>query len=147
MALDAIEQLQQKLRRLPDQVDGMMQRITERNKAIIEDKVIAQMQAGLNSDGQPITPAYSPFTVAYKKSIGAAFDRVTLEGDGDFYKGEKVEVHAEGFQTTNTDRKWGKLTEKYGDVTDLSPKSTEELREEVYLPELHEEINDYMDHG
>lgn len=147
MAQDAIEQLQKKLRSLPDAIDDMMQRITEENRAVIEDKNIAQLEAGLDAEGSPIEPEYSPFTVAYKKSIGQPFDRVTLHDSGSFYKGMKANVFSNGFEMFNSDSKWGKLTEKYGDVAGLSEKSIEELREEVYLPGLQEDVKEFFDHG
>lgn len=137
-----LEQMKQALQRIP--VDEIMVRITERNKDVIEDKNIAQMDAGLDGNGEPISPPYSPFTIVVKKIQGRPFDRVTLKDQGDFHKGTKANIMATGFEMINTDSKWGKLTDKYGDVIGLSEQSITELQHEVYLPEFAHELKNYF---
>ena len=46
-----------------------------------------QLFSGINAEGDPIEPEYSPRTVAIKKKKGQPTDRVTLRDTGDFYKG------------------------------------------------------------
>lgn len=146
MALYGIE----RLNRLKDSivnmpVENFMADITQENKDFIEDKNTESLEQGLDSDGNLITPEYSPFTVAYKKSIGATFDVVTLKDKGDFHKSITAEVKPYGFEMVANDNKWGKLVEKYGEaIVGISKVDVEELRGEVYLPNLIFKVKDYF---
>jgi hypothetical protein len=140
--VDRITKLQAALRGIP--VNHMLQTIAIEAKPIIEDKVIAQLDEGIASDGEKISPPYSPFTKAMKKAEGKPYDKVTLNNTGAFRKGETAEVTVSGFEMINTDSKWGKITEKYGDVTDLTKKSKEELVDEVFRPYFFVALKEYF---
>jgi hypothetical protein len=139
-----LEKLKQALRNIP--AEAMLERITDENKSLIEDKNIAQLEAGKDSNANDITPAYSEFTKRYKQSKGQVYDRVTLHDTGSFYNGITANPMSTGFEMINNDSKWGKLTEKYGEaIIGLSEKSISELREEVYYPEMKRELVNYFD--
>ena len=140
-----LQDLKAKVQNIP--IEAMFQKVTQENVAVIEDKNIAQMEAGLDAHGLEIEPPYTEFTVGIKKALGQPFDRVTLKNQGDFHKGTKAEVSISGFEMTNTDSKWGKLSEKYGDVIGLNDTSKQELIDEIYTPQVGQELVDYFDHG
>jgi hypothetical protein len=139
-----LERLKQALRAIP--AEAILVRITDENKATIEDKNVMQLQAGQDSNGDAITPAYSEFTKRYKQSVSQPTDRVTLRDTGAFYQGITVNPMSTGFEIINKDSKWGMLTDKYGeDIIGLSEQSVEQLREEVYYPEFKKELKNYLD--
>lgn len=138
-----LEQLKQALKEVP--IDAMFETVTQANTATIEQKNIDQLDAGLDGEGKPITPEYSPFTVAAKKKIGAVWDRVTLEHTGAFRASIAPDIQARGFEMVASDNKWGILTEMYGDVVKLNPQSKEELKQEVYKPGILEQLKNYFD--
>ncbi len=140
-----LDELKQKLQNIP--IEAMFLRVTQNNIATIEDKNIAQMEAGLDAHGNEIEPPYTDFTVSIKKAMGQPFSKVTLKNTGDFHKGTKAEVSMSGFEMTNTDSKWGQLSEKYGDVIGLNDKSKQELIDEVYKPEVGFELVNYFTNG
>lgn len=142
---DVLDNLKRKLLNIP--IEAILEKIVEDNKAQIEDKNIEQLQAGLGVDGLPLEPPYSPFTVEMKKSLGEISDRVTLQSTGKFYKGIEVDPMNGGFEMQDSDSKWGMLTEKYGTVIGLTDKSKSDLREDVFLPNLIEEVHDYFAHA
>ena len=73
------------------------------------------MLRGERSDGQPITPAYRPRTIAIKKRKGQPSDRVTLKDTGKFHSGTFLDVRPETIVIDSEDPKTKWLLEKYGE--------------------------------
>ncbi len=143
-----INALKTQLRNIP--IEAMFVTVTERNKATIEDKNIAQLAAGIDSQGLPIEPPYTPTTVAIKKSLGQVFDKVTLHNEGPFWQGIGVNTMKTGFEMIGKDPKTPKLRVKYGwDIIGLTTNSKGELANEVYRPEILFELRIYFNlrHG
>lgn len=83
-----------------------------------------QLMKGLDATGQPIEPAYSPFTVKIKRMKGQPADRVTLKDTGDFHRSVFVAGGGKSFAIGATDAKLAKLKRKYGnDILGLTKKS------------------------
>lgn len=74
-----------------------------------------QLFRGEKSDGQPITPAYRPRTIAIKKRKGQPTDRVTLKDTGRFYSGTILDVRPNTIVIDSEDPKTKWLLEKYGE--------------------------------
>jgi len=87
-----------------------------------------QLQEGENSDGQQITPFYTPFTVEMKEIKGQPSDRVTLKDTGDFYSGFYGDVSNTGTTLSSHDDKTDDLEGKYGPrIFGLTVASKEEV--------------------
>jgi hypothetical protein len=83
-----------------------------------------QLMKGIDAAGQPITPAYSPFTVRMKRIKGQPTDRVTWKDKGDLHKSIFVATGGKSFAIGATDPKLPKLERKYGNnVLGLTKKS------------------------
>lgn len=140
-----IEELKRRFQNIP--IESIMAKIAKRNKATIEDANIKQMDAGKNVFGTDIEPEYSPFTVKLKKAMGQTFDHVTLKNKGDFHEGTEANILSNGIEMVNKDSKWGKITDKYGKVIGLNDDAKQEVIDEVFRPELPEEVKEYLQHG
>lgn len=101
-------------------------------------------QKGEDGQGRPITPAYTRFTVQYKRAVGQPTDRVTLKDTGDFHDSFKIRFNKKDFAIFATDQKTQKLERKYGkDITGLNNKSMRELAEMMrddFTNELRKQI-------
>ena len=137
-----LEGFSKALKNIP--IESFFLKIAEQNKAIIEDKNSEQLDQGVDGEGSKIEPPYTDFTVSIKKALGRPFDRVTLEDTGAFRKGIKSQASLSGLELSGTEKKTGLLTEKYGEVIGLNKKSIGELNEDLFKPELMEEIKRYL---
>lgn len=89
------------------------QALRKNESEIIEQQQI-QMQAGQDSQGQQIRPAYTPFTKRMKREKGQPTDRVTLKDTGDFYAKQYAAFKADHLEIRSRDKKSPALVEKYG---------------------------------
>lgn len=121
-----------------------MQEIVNDNSEQIEDLNTGQLDQGMDSEGQLITPFYTPFTVQIKKAKGQEADFVTLKDTGAFRKSFKTDVFADRFQIDATDSKRDELVEKYSkEIFGLTEESQDDLRA-LFKDELEEKIRNYL---
>ena len=139
---DIIQRFAALKRDLPDLVGGLL----EENAPFIEDLQTEQRWRGIDSEGNPITPAYSPFTVQIKKLKGQPVDRVTLKDEGDFYKGMFLSGgNAGNYAIGNRDQKLNRLKSKYGEeILGLTADSKQTIIDEILRPELPERIKRFI---
>lgn len=97
----------------PEKQEQDMFNIVLSHEAEIVDMNIGQMMDGRNADGSSIQPAYAPLTVEIKKAKGQVFDKVTLRDEGLFHQGTYLEKQGFPTEVNSTDKKTGKLDEKY----------------------------------
>jgi hypothetical protein len=126
-------------------IQSMIRETIEENKSIIEDKQIAQLDAGQYLDGGSIAPDYSDLTIQIKKAKGQPYDRVTLHDTGDFYRGIKLDLEDDSFTLDSSDSKTGKIVDKYGDVFGLSDQSKQELIEDQFKPTMIDKLRQYLE--
>lgn len=113
-------------------VGDIVRKAVEQNKSIAEDLNADQMNSGLNSKNQPITPEYTEFTKQIKRAKGQPTNRVTLRDEGDFHRSLFLESVSDGFSFSSNDPKAPDLAEKYGDdIFGLNGRSEEELSEQI----------------
>lgn len=111
--------------------------VIQENEDRIIDLNLQQLYDGLNADGSPIEPEYTPFTVAIKRRKGQPSDRVTLRDTGDFWEGIALKVFETEFELIGTDSKTDKLKAKYGDlIIGLSEESRLRLLNDILIPGL-----------
>ena len=98
-----------------NQVVGL---ILNDNAPYIEDLITEfQLWSGTDGDGNPITPAYTPYTVSIKTLKGQPSARVTLKDSGDFYLSVTIKIEGDGFYFESDDPKADDLIGKYGKAT------------------------------
>ncbi len=95
-------------------IDRGLLNIVRGNDTAILDLNIKQLQSGRDSKGVPLSPPYAPSTVSLKKFKNLPYDRVTLFQEGDFYRGFYLEAINWPLVIDSSDRKTGKLVERYG---------------------------------
>lgn len=140
--MNQLIQLIDKFQTLP--IPQMIRETIEENASIIEDKQIAQLDAGTYPDGGPILPEYTDFTIEIKKIKGQPYDKVTLHDTGDFYRGIKLDLESDSFTLDSSDSKTGDLVDKYGDIFGLSEQSKQELIDEQFIPTMDDKIRKYL---
>ncbi len=98
---------------------------------------------GVDSKGNTLTPAYTPFTVGLKRQRGQRTDHVTLKDTGAFYNSFMVTVQKDSF-TINADTTTDDgddLAVKYGiDIIGLTDKNLETMNifiKENYIDYVH----------
>ena len=74
----------------------------------------SQLQAGVDGQGEEITPPYAPATIRYKIEKGQPYDWVTLRDTGEFYRNFRAVYGSDFFYLTSSDYKREKLLRKYG---------------------------------
>lgn len=85
---------------------------------------------GFYTNGEPIVPTYTDFTISIKASKGQETDRVTLLDTGAFYAGIFANVEGDEILIDSTDSKSTKLKRKYGeDIFGLLPEEVAESNE------------------
>jgi len=84
----------------------------------LADLQAEQLAQGLDSNGQKIGPAYSPFTIAKKKSEGVGLGRVTsvitFFDTGDLYKSLRAEIRSSSFSIKSNSFKFDKMVKRSG---------------------------------
>jgi len=132
-----LDNLERALKRLPDVLELATEQVVQDNRAFLEDANTAQLAAGVDREGEPITPEYAPLTVAIKQAKGQVSNRVTLRDEGDFYSGILAQLSPAGVELVGTDPKTAGLTEKYGEeILGLTDAHVAEFREDYVKPEL-----------
>lgn len=124
----------------------MVGELLEQNAHRIEDLQTEQLWQGIDSEGKPITPAYSPFTVQIKKAKGQPTDRVTLKDEGDFYRGMFLSGgNAGNYAIGSKDQKTKKLQTKYGEeILGLTDDSKQVIIDDILRVELPDLIRKYI---
>lgn len=141
--MKVLNELVAKLKAIP--TERFLQEIAIDARPQIEDKVINQLDQGIDGEGNKIEPPYTEFTIGKKKFEHKPYDRVTLNDKGNFWKGIKANVMSTGFELIGTDPKTEMLEEKYGDdLIKLTDESKEELRDEVFIPNFFYKLNLYF---
>lgn len=94
-----------------------------------------QLFSGINAEGDPIEPEYSPRTVAIKRKKGQPTDRVTLRDTGAFYQGVFIDPREDEYVVDSADEKSGELQKKYGeDIFGLDEPNQDKYVEENLDP-------------
>lgn len=95
------------------------------NAPYIEDLISEfQLWLGVDGDGNPIEPDYTPYTISVKTLKGQPTARVTLKDTGDFYVSITIRIMSDGFYFEATDDKAAKLVKKYGkEILKLTPEN------------------------
>lgn len=143
--IDAIKQFRKNVeqwqRSLPDVV---LESVKENEGQIIDLNTEEQLMKGLDSDGQAITPGYTPFTVSIKRQKGQPTDRVTLKDEGDFHRSFKIAYGNDAFAIYADDPKAQKLERKYGNeifgLTDDNLQETIEITKDDLAEKSHKII-------
>lgn len=142
MSLERLEALAAGLKAVPQQLARSVDEVVRDNASEFELDNIEQLAAGLDAEGEEITPAYARATVKLKQAKGQPADRVTLKDRGDFYRGIVAQVRGEQVENVGTDEKTAALEEKYGpDIVGVSEPHLEDFRQQLLLPELQYQTN------
>ena len=98
---------------------------------------------GIDASGNSLGN-YSPYTVQYKISVGAPYDRVTLKDEGDFHASFFVEYDGDRLTIYADDVKTASLVRRYGpDILGLNFSSMEELADRIQ-PRILEDFTEKM---
>lgn len=110
---------------LPEMV---LESVKDNEAAILDLNIEDQLfQQGIDSDGQAITPGYTPLTISIKRQKGQPTDRVTLRDEGDFHRSFQISYGNDAFGIYATDQKAQKLERKYGkEIFGLTDQSLQE---------------------
>jgi len=140
--IEGIDHIIKRLESLKQDLPEMVGELIEENAAMVEDLQTAQLEAGIDSEGEKITPAYSVNTVAIKKAKGQPHDRVTLKDTGAFHRAMFLSGGQAGqFSVGNSDPKAAKLEDKYGpEIFGLTDGSKQELIDGLLRAELPERV-------
>lgn len=132
------QQLAANLLELKNTLPDIMGKLIKENAHVVEDLQTDQLNAGMDSEGNPIGPPYRPLTVTLKKAKGQPYDRVTLKDEGDFHAGLFLSGGAKNqFAIGSSDPKTGKLQAKYGDeILGLNEASQHRLIDDLLRPEI-----------
>lgn len=107
-------------------------KIVADNAPYAVDLNIEQMMEGLDSEGKPISPPYTPFTVEIKEEKGQPSDRVTLRDEGDFHRGMLLAADKWPALFDSSDPKTDDLTDKYGEgIFGLNKSKRGKLAEQI----------------
>lgn len=134
--------LEQWQKSLPDVV---LESVKDNEHYIVDLNTQSQLfDKGIDSEGQTITPGYSPLTISIKRSKGQPTDRVTLRDTGDFHRSFKISYGNDAFAIFADDPKAQKLENKYGsEIFGLTPDSLDEAIE-IVKPELNKKSSDII---
>jgi len=145
MGLQKIIALRQRL----EQIDQFMRNVAlptsiRELAPVIEDLVIAQLEKGMDGDGN-FLPDYSPVSVhRYGKKPGP----MTLHDKGGFYRGIIVREENEGIEMDSTDPKTPGLEALYGrNILKLSVNSLIILKHDYLIIELGKKVKDFLKFG
>ena len=130
---------------LPEVVLGS---VKDNEAAILDLNIEDQLfQKGIDSDGQAITPGYTPLTISIKRQKGQPTDRVTLRDAGDFHRSFQISYGNDAFGITASDPKSAKLEKKYGpDIFGLTDDSLQEAID-LTKPNIHQRSEKIIFHN
>lgn len=108
--------------------DVVLKSVKDNEAAILDLNIEDQLfQQGIDSEGQAITPGYSPLTISIKRQKSQPTDRVTLRDTGDFHRSFEMSYGNDAFGIYATDPKSQSLERKYGkEIFGLTDKSLQE---------------------
>lgn len=140
MVADRLDRLAAALRALPQQLAQATEVGLQDNAFLLELDNQQQLEAGLDSNDRPITPAYAPLTRLLKQEQGLDPNTVTLRDTGAYYASIVAQVRGGQLDFEATDSKADELADKYGAaILGLSPDAEEQFKNEVLRPELEAE--------
>lgn len=133
-----------KLHNFEQQLDKILIDSVKKFEAEIIDMNTAQLDAGINGEGNPIEPAYTSFTMSIKRSKGQPTDRVTLEDEGDFKRDFFMTTGKDYFALGSSDIKTQKLERKYGkDIFGLTQENIDAVKD-LIRPDVIEALKLYI---
>lgn len=138
--IEQIKQLRKNVEQWQRSLPSVVLESVKDNEAEIIDLNIEDQlfQKGIGSDGQAITPGYSPLTISIKRQKGQPTDRVTLRDTGEFHRSFEIRYGNDAFAFAATDPKTQKLEKKYGsEIFGLTDQSLDEAIETV-KPDINE---------
>lgn len=113
-------------------VEKALLNIVKKNESEALDLNLNQLFSGKDSQGEEITPAYTPFTQMIKQSKGQPTDRVTLKDEGNFYNSFFLQADKFPVLFDASDLKTPQLTEKYGEqIFGLDKQNTGAFAQEI----------------
>lgn len=119
--------------------------IKDNEDFIAELNSIGQLrEKGIDSFGNSLGE-YAPSTIAKKKDKGQITSHITLEDEGDFYRGFVVKPTSDAFTITSNDNKTFELTYRFGDaIFGLTDENKAELSIEIKNKLLQIFKNEYI---
>lgn len=89
-------------------------------------------EKGIDAEGNPITPEYTPFTIEMKRFSNQVIDHVTLRDTEAFHNSFFMDASKFPIRIDATDSKTSELKEKYGDdIFGLDDESQDEFNEAI----------------
>ncbi|MEX0598821.1 MAG: hypothetical protein WD512_20220 [Candidatus Paceibacterota bacterium] len=130
------------LKSLEKQANPIMMEIIKEYSPEIEDLNAEQLSRGERADGE-ILPDYSPTSVTvYGKPPGP----IKLYDQGDFWKGIRIKLMADGFEMIGTDSKTAELERDFGkQITGLQKESIEQIEDDFIRAEIEDKYKKYLD--
>lgn len=113
--IDAVENKINAIKDFLNRKDEILLNVIRSKESEVADLVIdEQLMKGIDSEGNQITPPYTPYTVRRKIRAGQPFDRVTLRDTGDFHRSIFLRYNDTSFEVLANDPKVARLVRKYG---------------------------------
>lgn len=94
------EKLRRRLRKV--NMAQVLKRAVDQNKTELVAAQRAQLNQGLDADGEKIGPPYKPSYKAIKRRLGLPVNKVTLKLTGELHSNFKVTTVADGFMMSTT---------------------------------------------
>jgi len=133
-----------KLHNFEQQLDKILIDSVKKFEAEIIDMNTAQLDAGINGEGNPIEPAYTGFTVRVKQEKGQEYRFPTLEDEGDFKRDFFMTTGKDYFALGSSDIKTQKLERKYGkDIFGLTQENIDAVKD-LIRPDVIEALKLYI---
>jgi len=140
--MEVLQDLLRKLKSIPTK--EFVAEIVQENKHILEDLNAEQLESGIDSNGNIITPGYSALTKAIKAAKGQPIDRVTAKDTGDYHSAIRVQAESNGFKMGNGDWKARKLSDRYGPLMGLTAENITGFSHDVVKEEMTEKVRNYI---
>lgn len=137
------EKLTAWLRELEKNQNRIVRAAVEENQGVIVKLNKEQLDEGVYTDGEKITPEYTAFTKRIKRRIGQPSDRVTLKNTGKFRRQMNLATYSNRFQIFSKDAKAEKLKKKYAKQKDffgLTQESKKALKRKGFVKSLQKHI-------
>jgi hypothetical protein len=146
------DDLHNKVKAIRDTMDEMLVKAMVTHKEEIIDLNVSQLELGMDSSGESITPEYaSPEYAQLKKSMGSKAPLGTPDTKltGDFHSGFFAEGIVSGYEGASGlfmdshDEKADKLSRQYSNLFGIAPQNIEEMAEpviETYQKNLIDEL-------
>lgn len=141
-----IQKMKAEANKLPDTAsNAFFSELKKRNEGLPAIKNTEQLYDGEYTNGNQISPAYTPTTIKIKTAKRQPADRVTLKDTGAFYEGIKsnVNISSKSVVIDSTDSKTTDLKVKYQSGSDeIFGLSTDSKNEVVFvtIPHANQEL-------